>query len=200
MSNGDTKPLIDLEFNADLAESTKPWRLPGTDQSDYFNYGFDEFTWALYCGKQKEMRDGIAAQKEETRQFHTMMSGMPGMPPMPPMPGFGPPGQGHGPQPGGMPGMPGMPDPSDPMMQHMMQHMMANGLNPMEMDQGTFMQQVQAMQSNQAMGGQHMANGFPSGAPAGPSGGGHQGGGYDGGNRGNFGGGRRGPRQPRGWA
>lgn len=30
----------------------KPWRKPGADISDYFNYGLDEDTWRAYCSKQ----------------------------------------------------------------------------------------------------------------------------------------------------
>jgi len=47
----------------------KPWRKPGihppmgrglnvgADVTDYFNYGFDEFTWTAYCTKQKNLRN-----------------------------------------------------------------------------------------------------------------------------------------------
>jgi hypothetical protein len=30
--------------------------ITGADASDYFNYGFDEFTWAAYCTKQTNIR------------------------------------------------------------------------------------------------------------------------------------------------
>jgi len=42
---------IDLES---LEE--KPWRKPGADITDYFNYGFTEDTWAAYCNRQKTLR------------------------------------------------------------------------------------------------------------------------------------------------
>ncbi|XP_045619338.1 pre-mRNA 3'-end-processing factor FIP1 [Procambarus clarkii] len=43
------------EYNlADLED--KPWRKPGADISDYFNYGFNEETWFKYCERQKRMR------------------------------------------------------------------------------------------------------------------------------------------------
>ena len=76
-------------MTADLAEHNKPWRLPGADQSDYFNYGFDEFTWTMYCMRQKSMKENLTAQKEESANFQKMLAGggMPGMPPMPGMPG-----------------------------------------------------------------------------------------------------------------
>ncbi|XP_018023604.1 pre-mRNA 3'-end-processing factor FIP1 isoform X2 [Hyalella azteca] len=34
----------------------KPWRKPGADLSDYFNYGFNEQSWFKYCDRQKRMR------------------------------------------------------------------------------------------------------------------------------------------------
>ncbi|XP_066532986.1 pre-mRNA 3'-end-processing factor FIP1 isoform X2 [Hoplias malabaricus] len=34
----------------------KPWRKPGADLSDYFNYGFSEDTWKSYCDKQRRLR------------------------------------------------------------------------------------------------------------------------------------------------
>jgi len=27
----------------------KPWSVPGADITDYFNFGFNESTWKLYC-------------------------------------------------------------------------------------------------------------------------------------------------------
>lgn len=27
----------------------KPWRYPGADLTDYFNFGFDEDSWKQYC-------------------------------------------------------------------------------------------------------------------------------------------------------
>ncbi|XP_029298742.1 pre-mRNA 3'-end-processing factor FIP1 [Cottoperca gobio] len=39
----------------------KPWRKPGADLSDYFNYGFNEDTWKAYCEKQKRLRMGLEA-------------------------------------------------------------------------------------------------------------------------------------------
>lgn len=40
------------EFNVDSLED-KPWRKPGADITDYFNYGFNEDTWRAYCERQK---------------------------------------------------------------------------------------------------------------------------------------------------
>ncbi|XP_034233226.1 pre-mRNA 3'-end-processing factor FIP1 isoform X3 [Thrips palmi] len=43
------------EYNLDSLED-KPWRKPGADITDYFNYGFNEETWRAYCERQKRMR------------------------------------------------------------------------------------------------------------------------------------------------
>ncbi|KAI8340309.1 Fip1 motif-domain-containing protein [Chlamydoabsidia padenii] len=44
------------ELDVDIFED-KPWRKPGADITDYFNYGFNEVTWRAYCAKQKTMRE-----------------------------------------------------------------------------------------------------------------------------------------------
>lgn len=43
------------EFSIDSLDD-KPWRKPGADITDYFNYGFNEDTWRAYCERQKKMR------------------------------------------------------------------------------------------------------------------------------------------------
>lgn len=43
------------EFSIDSLDE-KPWRKPGADITDYFNYGFNEDTWRMYCERQKRMR------------------------------------------------------------------------------------------------------------------------------------------------
>ncbi|CAI4213123.1 unnamed protein product [Parascedosporium putredinis] len=92
----------------DLPENDKPWRKPGTDLSDYFNYGFDEFTWALYASKQESVRaeynpDLVAASNKKMMEDFNNMMMMGGMG-MPGGPGAGGAGGGMG----GMPGMDGM--------------------------------------------------------------------------------------------
>jgi hypothetical protein len=46
-------------FQYDMNSSDKPWKQPGADITDYFNYGFTEETWRVYCEKQKKMRSEI---------------------------------------------------------------------------------------------------------------------------------------------
>lgn len=53
-------PVIDgqhiFEFEIDKLDE-KPWLKAGADITDYFNYGFDEGTWRIYCARQREIRD-----------------------------------------------------------------------------------------------------------------------------------------------
>ncbi len=43
-------------FEVDMANMTdKPWRRPGSDISDWFNYGFDELSWEAYCYRRREL-------------------------------------------------------------------------------------------------------------------------------------------------
>ncbi|KAK4725788.1 hypothetical protein R3W88_030705 [Solanum pinnatisectum] len=45
-----------LDVNIDMFEK-KPWRYPGADLTDYFNFGFDEAGWKQYCNCLDEHRD-----------------------------------------------------------------------------------------------------------------------------------------------
>lgn len=125
---------------SDFPEDDKPWRRPGTDMTDYFNYGFDEFTWASYCLKQGSLRKEVTDSKkqmEEMQNFLSMPSGMPGIPG------------------GAPPGMPAIGGPADmpPEMQQMMAQMMAQGMDPTQMDAATFMQMMQGGQGGGGGGG-----------------------------------------------
>ncbi|PIO04768.1 hypothetical protein AB205_0042060, partial [Aquarana catesbeiana] len=51
-------PLVEVDLDS---FEDKPWRKPGADLSDYFNYGFNEETWKAYCEKQKRLRMGLEA-------------------------------------------------------------------------------------------------------------------------------------------
>ncbi|KAK9070432.1 hypothetical protein SSX86_010834 [Deinandra increscens subsp. villosa] len=44
-----------LDVNIDVFEH-KPWKHPGADLTDYFNFGFDEDSWKLYCNQVDEYR------------------------------------------------------------------------------------------------------------------------------------------------
>lgn len=165
------KLITDVDIDADLAEHTKPWRLPGTDQTDFFNYGFDEFTWTQYCLRQQNMASTIDNQKAETKQFEMMLTGggMPGQA-APPGPQAAAP---SGPMGMGMPGMgmPGMPDMNPENMAAFASVLQSQGIDPSQLDFNTFMQHyqqasmgggqggyggqsMQPQQSNQGYGGQ----------------------------------------------
>jgi pre-mRNA 3'-end-processing factor FIP1 len=204
--------IIDSTSLADLAEHEKPWRRPGSDVTDYFNYGFDEFTWTAYCEKQTALREEFDPKKmmEQmammTQQFGL---GLPGIPPVPSGPGGGASGQSAMQGPGGgammsmpMPGMEGIP----PEMQAMMAQFLAQGGDLSQMDPSMFgaMQQTGAGQGG---GGGVQGQGFGGGQQGygqaqGQGQQGIPGYGYDpsimgdgGRNRGNFGGRGRGGRR-----
>lgn len=49
---------IDMDSLAD-----KNWRRPGSDLSDWFNYGFDEISWEAYCVRRRELGEAAAMLK-----------------------------------------------------------------------------------------------------------------------------------------
>lgn len=65
------------EFSIDSLDD-KPWRKPGADITDYFNYGFNEETWRAYCEKQKRMRlheSGVGLQSLAANQPNNSQAG-----------------------------------------------------------------------------------------------------------------------------
>lgn len=48
----DGRSVYDIDLDA---LERKDWRLPGSDISDWFNYGFDEITWRAYTERRREM-------------------------------------------------------------------------------------------------------------------------------------------------
>ncbi|KAI0148350.1 Fip1-domain-containing protein [Hypoxylon sp. NC0597] len=146
------KPITQVIIDVDLQEREKPWRKPGTDVSDYFNYGFDEYSWALYAAKQDNVRseyssDAIAQNNKKMMEEMQMMimGGMPGM-------------SGPGAA-GAMTNMPGM-DGISPEIQAMMQQMMASGMDPSQMDPSAMSAMFTGMQNpganaSGAQGGQN---------------------------------------------
>lgn len=55
-------PTYDYDLE-EVKDEDKPWRKPGADITDYFNYGFTEETWIGYCMKQKRLRSENSALK-----------------------------------------------------------------------------------------------------------------------------------------
>lgn len=64
----DNQKITDIDLDT---LDDKPWRRPGAHQSDFFNYGFDEFTWKAHCARQKDSRD--ANDKERDQPFSVRM-------------------------------------------------------------------------------------------------------------------------------
>lgn len=156
--------------------------------TDFFNYGFDEFTWASYCLKQSSLRKEVTDSKKQMEDMQSFLSMPPGITAMP---GMSMSGASGGPQ----PNMPAMGGPADmpPEMQQMMAQMMSQGIDPTQMDPATFMQMMQGGQggtggdphqnfAGQGFGqqGQNQQMGYGFG-----SGGGGGGGGRNQGGRGN---------------
>lgn len=181
-----SRRLHKLIDHLDFPEDDKPWRRPGTDMTDYFNYGFDEFTWASYCLKQQTLRKEVTDSKKQMEEMQSFLSnGMPAMPNMPGPPPAGPPSA--------MPSMGGAPE-IPPDMQQMFQQMMAQGLDPMSMGPEQMMAMMQGGNPmgdpNQNFGGQNFGQQAQGGHQMG-YGGGFGGGGGGGGNQGGRGRGRR---------
>ena len=81
--NGTSILETDLESFED-----RPWRKPGADMTDYFNYGFNEVTWRAYCSKQRTIREDPTFREISTATTTSSFPPMPMMPPgMPPLPG-----------------------------------------------------------------------------------------------------------------
>lgn len=176
------KEILQVDMDVDMAEEHKIWRNPGEDQSDYFNYGFDEFTWELYRQRQVAMANTLQQQKNDMAQMHQIMGPMGGMPTMPTMPTMPGPGQAN-PTTNAPPGAPsgsGAPTMNEAQQMEMMfQQMASQGMDPSQLDFGTFMQIA-----GQGMGG--------FGGPGGQQGGSFQQNSQSGGARGGRGGRGRG--------
>ncbi|KAK0715971.1 Fip1 motif-domain-containing protein [Lasiosphaeris hirsuta] len=146
------KPLTQINIDEDLADKDKPWRKPGTDLSDYFNYGFDEFTWALYAQKQEALRgeysqEAVAQTNKKMMEEMTSMMMMGNM--MPGMAGGSAAGAGAAAG-AAIPGMDGV----TPDMQQMMQQMMAGNMDPSQMDPNAMSAMFAGMQNAGGGGGQ----------------------------------------------
>jgi pre-mRNA 3'-end-processing factor FIP1 len=166
------KPILSTDFDTDFpTESSKPWRKPGSDVTDYFNYGFDEFTWASYCLKQQQMPKEISEIKAQADFMKSFVEGIPGggVPGMPGGP-TAPTTQGAN---ASMPGMPGMPNEAE--MQQRFMSMMERGIDPSSMNPEQFMQQMM-MGAGQTFGGMQSGGQPPQMGFGGAAGGG---GGFD---------------------
>jgi pre-mRNA 3'-end-processing factor FIP1 len=158
----DGKPITNINIQ-DLKE--KPWRQPGADVSEYFNYGFDEFTWVAYCAKQDNLRANFNPQKVMMSMMPMglpmMMPGMPPMPGMPTMPAM--PGMPGLPQPPSVPGAPGSSLPLPPQSQDF-----SSGSTPQNDGEGSFNNSTSTPQPPMSNNSYGSNNSLPR-APTGPS-------------------------------
>ena len=70
----DGRSILEVDLSS---LNDKPWRRPGSDLSDWFNYGFDEISWEAYCYRRKELGDlatvlkaNILVRHPNTPSFH----------------------------------------------------------------------------------------------------------------------------------
>ncbi|KAJ6623049.1 hypothetical protein B0H10DRAFT_2431462 [Mycena sp. CBHHK59/15] len=66
----DGRSIIDVDLSS-MVE--KQWRRPGSDISDWFNYGFDELSWEAYCYRRRDLGELANVLKTSVLNF----SGMP---------------------------------------------------------------------------------------------------------------------------
>ncbi|EGO05291.1 hypothetical protein SERLA73DRAFT_174374 [Serpula lacrymans var. lacrymans S7.3] len=65
----DGRSILEVDLNA-MAE--KPWRRPGSDISDWFNYGFDEISWEAYCYRRRDLGELANVLKANVLNFAGM--------------------------------------------------------------------------------------------------------------------------------
>lgn len=65
----DGHSILEVDISA-MAE--KPWRLPGADISDWFNYGFDEISWEAYCYRRRDLGELANVLKTNVLNFAAM--------------------------------------------------------------------------------------------------------------------------------
>ncbi|KAG6855858.1 hypothetical protein H0H87_009975 [Tephrocybe sp. NHM501043] len=65
----DGRSIIDVDLGAMV---DKPWRRPGSDISDWFNYGFDEISWEAYCYRRRDLGELANVLKTNVINFAGM--------------------------------------------------------------------------------------------------------------------------------
>ena len=55
--------IYDVDYE-NLGYEDRPWRKPGADPSDYFNYGFNDDTWLAYCIKKRKKKAEQSMQEK----------------------------------------------------------------------------------------------------------------------------------------
>ncbi|KAF7302654.1 Fip1 domain-containing protein [Mycena chlorophos] len=62
----DGRPVIDVDLSS---MTDKAWRRPGSDISDWFNYGFDELSWEAYCYRRRDLGELANVLKTNVLNF-----------------------------------------------------------------------------------------------------------------------------------
>ncbi|KAF8079113.1 hypothetical protein FPV67DRAFT_1604394 [Lyophyllum atratum] len=65
----DGRSILDVDLGAMV---DKPWRRPGADISDWFNYGFDEISWEAYCYRRRDLGELANVLKTNVINFSGM--------------------------------------------------------------------------------------------------------------------------------
>ena len=60
-----------FDLNPDILED-KPWRKPGAEITDYFNYSFTEETWKEYYDRQRRLRSEAGGSMMQTQRLMMM--------------------------------------------------------------------------------------------------------------------------------
>ncbi|KAJ7594303.1 hypothetical protein C8J56DRAFT_926421 [Mycena floridula] len=65
----DGRPILEVDLSA---MTEKNWRRPGSDISDWFNYGFDEISWEAYCYRRRDLGEMANVLKTNVLNFSGM--------------------------------------------------------------------------------------------------------------------------------
>ncbi|KAJ7508719.1 hypothetical protein B0H11DRAFT_1966432 [Mycena galericulata] len=65
----DGRSIIDVDLSS---MTDKQWRKPGSDISDWFNYGFDELSWEAYCYRRRDLGELANVLKTNVLNFSGM--------------------------------------------------------------------------------------------------------------------------------
>ncbi|KAF7303069.1 hypothetical protein MKEN_01270400 [Mycena kentingensis (nom. inval.)] len=66
MGTMEGRAIIEVDMSA---MSDKAWRRPGSDISDWFNYGFDELSWEAYCYRRRDLGELANVLKTNVLNF-----------------------------------------------------------------------------------------------------------------------------------
>ncbi|CAF3128335.1 unnamed protein product [Rotaria sp. Silwood2] len=76
------QPTYEHDLMNAYKDDEKPWKKPGADITDYFNYGFTEETWAQYCDRQRRLRSENNLSRLNAAHIPPMPQMLPVHPPM----------------------------------------------------------------------------------------------------------------------